>query len=159
MSLQKKRYWLDTLSKIDEEELPNDKIDVVRLIVIHSMFGYADVYKLIDLDDIKIISVMRYDKEFTKDYEELGVLKSIESKEVSEVEYNNLKKEIDNLRIWELPVTNDYSGFDGSTYVLELNRLKENKKVKRNYHLVSRWSPQDSTRFRIICEKLMGLIE
>ena len=152
-------YWQKELKKIDEPNLINttDK-EIYRLTLNHSMFGYKDVYKLIrDSNNITLITKI-YDKEYIKD--DLKIyLKESKKRVLNISEWNDFLKVIKKSNYWMLPVTKKTSGFDGTTWILEGVTPSSNNYSNRKYHLVSRWSPNDTTKFRVLCDKLIRLSE
>ena len=52
-----------------------------------------------------------------------------------------------------MPVTDFRQGLDGKRYILEFFDNKQENPTQKSYHMVSRWSPEKGTSFRIICNK------
>ncbi len=70
-------------------------------------------------------------------------------KEISQVEWNAFKRQLDSAAFWEMPTRNDHEGLDGAQWLLEA--IKSGK-----YHVVDRWSPSDGT-YKNACLFLLGL--
>jgi hypothetical protein len=73
------------------------------------------------------------------------------SKYISEEDWKELKSSISDNCYWTMAITNDRRGLDGSEWALEAFDPNENNCINNKFHIVSRWSPEDTSAFNQIC--------
>lgn len=74
---------------------------------------------------------------------------------IDKKDWSNFKKLIDEKVVWTTSVLIDRGGsLDGSTWILEGYQPNQRNCFGKEYHVVSRFSP-DSSDFRMICEKIL----
>lgn len=71
-----------------------------------------------------------------------GDLIATEKKDLTKEQVNTLLQAIEKNDFWNLPVTGDLEGFDGSQWIIE--GVSEGK-----YHIVDRWSPKDDAVYAL----------
>jgi hypothetical protein len=71
-------------------------------------------------------------------------------RELTIEEWNKVEQIIDDMEFWRLYLENKYhTGMDGAEWIIE-------GKCEESYHIVIRWSPEESNSFRQGCLKLLG---
>lgn len=73
---------------------------------------------------------------------------------IDKKDWSNFKKLIEEKCFWTTSVSIDRGGLDGSTWILEGYQPNQRNCSGKEYHAVSRFSP-DSSDFRMICEKIL----
>ncbi len=71
-------------------------------------------------------------------------------------EWRALQQSVYKNKYWTLPREIDRYGCDGGTWIIEGRRPDAARCGKRDYHIVSRWSPEEGD-FRNLCETIMNI--
>lgn len=80
---------------------------------------------------------------------ELGKITESKTKKLTIEDWCELEEKIDLINFWNLPIENDFFGFDGSQWILE-------GKNQKKYHIVDRWCGQEISS---VCETLIKLTD
>lgn len=84
---------------------------------------------------------------------EPGELKIDRSRTVDKKVWDEFKSRLNEIQFWTLPTNQkEKSGFDGAQWILE-------GKVDGQYHVVDKWTPDQSTAFYQICNFLITLTD
>lgn len=78
--------------------------------------------------------------------------------ELTQNQWNHVVNRLEELNFWIYPTTIQRQGLDGAVWTLEGYKTVKDKCSQRNYHIVSRWSPVD-TSFIAMCKLLEKLNE
>jgi hypothetical protein len=68
-----------------------------------------------------------------------------------------IKKSLDAIHFWRLPVRDNQYFLDGVIYLAEGYTSKKNECTGRNYHAVARTSPADSTLYKSLFNQIEEL--
>ena len=149
------KWWNDYLTKLEEPDLKNTNIESYRLLIYNSMTQSSKTYRIFkNRHSYKLVF-----KEFgNEDSDEIANELIInKTTELSNKEWIEFQKLLQDSRFWSLPVKIDRIGLDGTSWVLEGMNPNGNECTNRKYHMVIRWQPIDTMKVMDINYKLIEL--
>ncbi|MFM9989665.1 hypothetical protein [Flavobacterium sp.] len=150
------------MNKLKEPELETLDRETYRFLILSS-FGNYKTYRVNKNSDNYIIIAKNYVKYFedTITHKEIVINSLVKKSEtaISEAQWLEVKALIDKIDFWELPVSKNERYLDGTAYIIEGYSLEKNACTQRNYHVTSRISPNDSTIYKSIFNKISKFIE
>lgn len=147
-TIERERQWMR--NNYNESTIFDADNEVYRLIVSTSFVG-TELYKIEKVGS----SYKGYKKWFkgTKD-ENPEIIKL----NIEEEEWLRITKQLSLLGFWTYPITDSRAGLDGSTWQLEGFKPEKDECTGKNFHHISRWSPNDSI-FLEMCNLFLELRE
>jgi hypothetical protein len=148
--------WRNHLKLLNEPFLDEAKEESYRLIVHDLMWESFLVYRIFeDSDSYKMIYKKYGGEQIERSESQLTANKEVE---LSKYEWDEFKELMDKNNFWVIPVKPiESAGLDGVTWILEAKVLNHNNCTNRDYHLVARWSPDDSLKVMELNRKLIEL--
>lgn len=149
------KEWNEYLGKLKEPSFKTEKVESYRLIIYNLMWSSSKSYRIAkDSDSYKFVfkeyggeQIERENSVLTKEYE----------KEISEKQWNDFKELTNKISFWSLPVKDEKNGLDGTSWLLEGKMPTGNNCTNRNYHVVSRWQPEDTLKIMKLNKMLINL--
>jgi len=147
----------DYVKIFDEDDLRNNNYEAYR-VFIDGSFGTTIIYKVTKVQDSYMLIIKKHIEANSFEPNSKDSLELIIKKNISKKEWNSIVDYANEINYWSLPVKGKIKFVkDGTIWVFEGKLLTPNKCTKRSYHIVSRLSPNDSTKFKKLCKKILDL--
>jgi hypothetical protein len=134
----------------NEPSLLNAKTETYRFI----WFSSFDTTKICRIEEINGLYKLTK-KVFSSHRDTIG---STNEFIITKNDWNSIVNNLAGLNFWTYPHKVDRKGLDGATWILEGYKPIKDKCTLKNYHMISRWSPTDTT-FISMCDLLYKLRE
>lgn len=97
-------------------------------------------------------------KTYQKAYKEYcGARDTMVVKKISQKEWKKIEYVVNSNCFWTMPLSDSRHGLDGASYIVEAFDPEADNPIGRNYAAVIRWSPEQGTGFRTICDAIEDL--
>jgi len=142
-------YW----SEFGEPLLPFQEYERYRLSIVSPLDETIKIYRIQQTKNRFELHKKEYNYHPSN---KVNTLLSNKVEVLSKEEWLTFKKNIGSYCFWTMPIEDDKSGLDGIIYRLEGFSPTGNNCTSKEYHTVSRWSP-DQTDFMSLCEVILSL--
>lgn len=151
------------LKRMEEPKLESSKEEEIYRFTIRTTFGNTYIYKINKKADNYFItskSYLNYKDDDLKHERRIMVnrLGKEQKKIISPENWITIKNSLDALNFWNFPVIEKNPPlYLGEGYIIEGYTSKKNECTNRNYHIVLRVCPNDSTLYKSIFNKVIKL--
>ncbi|HBC04033.1 MAG: hypothetical protein CL528_07725 [Aequorivita sp.] len=148
-------WWKNYLYRIDEPSLKTEKQESYRLMIHNSMSKSSEIYRIYNKNgSYEFVSkkLERRENGNKKD-----TVLQLTKRDLTENQWNEFKSLTERTKLWNLLVAIERSGLDGQNWVIEAQMPNKENCTEREYHVVVRWQPIDTTEFMRLSRKLIEL--
>ena len=143
------------LKRTNEPDVRTFSDKVYRLTIYYSFERDYSIYRIRQTNDGGMLTLKKTYKKVYKDY--CGARDTIIVKKITPKQWQKIEYSLNSNCLWTMPLFDNRHGLDGASYVVEAFDPDGNNPLGRNYAAVTRWSPEQRTGFRSICDVIQEL--
>ncbi len=147
-TIERDKQWM--MNNYKEPSIIDAKNETYRFLL-SSSFDGTEIYR-IEKNESEYVAIKKI---FNDHSDKVGVLRELQ---FSEKDWIYLTEQLSSKGFWTYKRKIDRRGLDGSTWILSAYKPIKDKCSQKNFHSVSRWSPNDST-FKAMCDLFVELKE
>lgn len=151
---EQKGYY-SFLKRTNEPKLETFSNKAYRLIVYYSFDRDCWIYRIKQTSSGGELTLKKTYQQAYKDY--CGARDTIIVKKINQKQWQKIEYVLSSNCFWTVPLSTDRRGLDGASYILEAFDPEANNPIGKNYTSVARWSPDQGTGFRKICDAIQDL--